>query len=137
MIILKGKRVAWKGPFFTPFNLPKLNATGPTTPAAASEPALNAAPPTSLGANAGNRLNPRNPSAAARLQKKTTAEDTVQLRTHARQCTILPTFVGHTFHVHNGKQYVPVRVSEDMVGHRLGEFAFTKKPAKYKVDKKK
>lgn len=39
---------------------------------------------------------------------------------------ISPEFVGHTFGVHNGKQHVPVFVTEDMVGHKLGEFSFTR-----------
>jgi small subunit ribosomal protein S19 len=48
------------------------------------------------------------------------------LRTWARACTIVPEFVGHTFMVHNGKQHVKVFVTEEMVGHRLGEFAPTR-----------
>lgn len=55
------------------------------------------------------------------------------IRTDARSCTILPSFVGKKFLIHNGKSYVPVTVSEDMVGHKLGEFAATKKPAIFKV----
>ena len=46
--------------------------------------------------------------------------------TWARASTIHPAFVGHTFMVHNGKQHVKVYVSEDMVGHKLGEFAPTR-----------
>ncbi len=48
------------------------------------------------------------------------------LKTWARACTIVPEFVGHTFMVHNGKQHVKVFVTEEMVGHRLGEFAPTR-----------
>jgi small subunit ribosomal protein S19 len=48
------------------------------------------------------------------------------LTTWARSCTILPDFVGHTFLVHNGKTHLKVFVTEDMVGHRLGEFAVTR-----------
>ncbi len=48
------------------------------------------------------------------------------LRTWARACTIVPEFVGHTFMVHNGKQHLKVFVTEEMVGHRLGEFAPTR-----------
>ncbi len=40
---------------------------------------------------------------------------------------IAPEFVGHTFGVHNGKQHIPVFVTEDMVGHKLGEFSFTRR----------
>jgi small subunit ribosomal protein S19 len=48
------------------------------------------------------------------------------LNTWARACTIIPEFVGHTFMVHNGKTHLKVFVTEDMVGHRLGEFAPTR-----------
>lgn len=48
------------------------------------------------------------------------------LKTWARRCDIVPEFVGHTFMVHNGKQFVKVYVTEDMVGHKLGEFAPTR-----------
>ena len=50
----------------------------------------------------------------------------VPIRTWARACTILPEFVGHTFEVHNGKVFVKVFVTEDMVGHKLGEFSPTR-----------
>ena len=45
------------------------------------------------------------------------------IKTWARRSTIPPDFIGHTFLVHNGRQHVKVQVSEDMVGHKLGEFA--------------
>ncbi len=48
------------------------------------------------------------------------------IRTWARRCTIVPEFVGVTFMVHNGRQHMKVMVSEDMVGHKLGEFAPTR-----------
>ena len=48
------------------------------------------------------------------------------IKTWARACTIVPEFVGSTFLVHNGKQHVKVFVTEDMVGHKLGEFAPTR-----------
>ena len=48
------------------------------------------------------------------------------LKTWSRSSTIFPAFVGHTFAVHNGKNHVPVFVTEDMVGHKLGEFAPTR-----------
>ncbi|MGO8746604.1 MAG: 30S ribosomal protein S19 [Thermoguttaceae bacterium] len=48
------------------------------------------------------------------------------VKTWARACTIVPEFVGHTFMVHNGKIHVKVFVTEEMVGHRLGEFAPTR-----------
>ncbi|MEM1211928.1 MAG: 30S ribosomal protein S19 [Planctomycetota bacterium] len=48
------------------------------------------------------------------------------IKTWARACTIVPEFVGHTFLVHNGKAHLQVFVTEDMVGHKLGEFALTR-----------
>lgn len=48
------------------------------------------------------------------------------IKTWARACTILPEFVGHTFMVHNGKVFVKVFATEEMVGHRLGEFSPTR-----------
>lgn len=48
------------------------------------------------------------------------------IKTWARRCTIIPEFVGHTFMVHNGRQHIKVFVTEDMVGHKLGEFAPTR-----------
>jgi len=48
------------------------------------------------------------------------------IKTWARACTIIPEFVGHTFMVHNGKAHVKVFVTEEMVGHKLGEFAPTR-----------
>ena len=48
------------------------------------------------------------------------------VKTWSRASTILPEFVGHTFAVHNGNKFVPVYVTENMVGHKLGEFSFTR-----------
>jgi small subunit ribosomal protein S19 len=48
------------------------------------------------------------------------------LRTWSRRSTITPDFVGHTIAVHNGKKFIPVYVTENMVGHKLGEFSFTR-----------
>ncbi|MCE7974488.1 MAG: 30S ribosomal protein S19 [Leptolyngbya sp. PLA1] len=48
------------------------------------------------------------------------------IKTWARRCTIVPEFVGHTFKVHNGKQFLDVFVTEDMVGHKLGEFSLSR-----------
>lgn len=45
------------------------------------------------------------------------------IKTWSRDCAITPEFVGHTFAVHNGKQFIPVFVTENMVGHKLGEFS--------------
>ena len=49
------------------------------------------------------------------------------VKTWSRRSTIYPDFVGHTIAVHNGKEFIPVYVTEDMVGHKLGEFAPTRK----------
>lgn len=49
------------------------------------------------------------------------------IKTWSRRSTIYPDFVGHTFAVHNGKDFVPVYVTEEMVGHKLGEFVLTRK----------
>jgi small subunit ribosomal protein S19 len=48
------------------------------------------------------------------------------IKTWSRASMILPEFIGHTFAVHNGKQFIPIYVTENMVGHRLGEFAPTR-----------
>jgi small subunit ribosomal protein S19 len=64
-----------------------------------------------------------------RLLKKIVASgsDKKIIKTWARECSITPEMVGHTIAVHNGKDHVPVFISEDMVGHKLGEFAPTRK----------
>ena len=49
------------------------------------------------------------------------------IKTWSRRSTIYPDFIGHTIAVHNGKEFIPVYVTEDMVGHKLGEFALTRK----------
>lgn len=49
------------------------------------------------------------------------------IKTWSRRSTIYPDFVGHTIAVHNGKEFIPVYVTEDMVGHKLGEFSQTRK----------
>lgn len=49
------------------------------------------------------------------------------IKTWSREAVIMPEFVGHTFAVHNGKDHIPVFVSENMVGHKLGEFSATRK----------
>ena len=48
------------------------------------------------------------------------------VKTWARACTISPDFVGHTVAVHNGNKFIPVYITENMVGHKLGEFAVTR-----------
>ncbi|MDD2558352.1 MAG: 30S ribosomal protein S19 [Desulfuromonadaceae bacterium] len=58
------------------------------------------------------------------------------IKTWSRRSTIIPEFVGHTFAVHNGKKFLPVYISENMVGHKLGEFAPTRTYYGHGVDKK-
>mgnify|MGYP000011625235 CR=1 FL=1 len=53
------------------------------------------------------------------------------IRTHVRDMIILPEMVGVTIHVHNGRDFVPVEIKPEMVGHYLGEFAMTNKPVKH------
>lgn len=48
------------------------------------------------------------------------------IKTWARRCTIVPEFVGYTFKVHNGRTFIDVFITEDMVGHKLGEFSITR-----------
>lgn len=50
-----------------------------------------------------------------------------ELRTHCRELPILPQMAGQTIHVYNGKEFIPVRIDKEMLGHRLGEFALTRK----------
>jgi len=58
------------------------------------------------------------------------------VKTWSRSSTIIPDFVGHTFEVHNGKDFKRVFVTEDMVGHKLGEFSFTRQFRGHTVAKK-
>ncbi len=58
------------------------------------------------------------------------------VKTWSRGSMILPEFVGHTFAVHNGKQFIPVYVTENMVGHKLGEFSPTRTFRGHSGDKK-
>jgi small subunit ribosomal protein S19 len=58
------------------------------------------------------------------------------IKTWSRRSTVFPSFVGLTIAVHNGRQHVPVFISEDMVGHKLGEFAVTRTYRGHVADKK-
>ncbi len=73
----------------------------------------------------------KGPYIAAKLEKKVEAMNDGKskkgvLKTWSRRSTISPDFVGHTFAVHNGNKFIPVYVTEFMVGHKLGEFAPTR-----------
>ncbi len=61
-----------------------------------------------------------------RVQEMNASGEKRVLKTWSRSSTIFPDFVGHTFAVHDGRKHVPVYVTEDMVGHKLGEFAPTR-----------
>ena len=66
-----------------------------------------------------------------------TSKKKVVIKTWSRRSTIFPQFVGHTFGVYDGRKHVPVYVTEDMVGHKLGEFAPTKTYKGHSDDDKK
>jgi small subunit ribosomal protein S19 len=73
------------------------------------------------------------------LKKVETAQATKDkrpIKTWSRRSTVLPDFVGLTIAVHNGKQHIPVYVSENMVGHKLGEFALTRTFKGHAADRK-
>lgn len=78
-----------------------------------------------------HRSSKKGPYVDQKLMKKIAALNAIGqkkiVKTWARACQVPPEFVGHTFGVHNGKQHIPVYISENMVGHRLGEFAPTRK----------
>ncbi len=67
-----------------------------------------------------------NPKLFLKVEKQNAQGTKEPIKTWARACTIIPEFVGHTFLVHNGKAHIKVFVTEEMVGHRLGEFAPTR-----------
>lgn len=61
-----------------------------------------------------------------KVEAMNTANEKKVIKTWSRRSTIFPEFVGHTIAVHNGKKFIPVYVTENMVGHKLGEFAATR-----------
>ena len=72
----------------------------------------------------------KGPFIDVKLEKKVLAQNEAGTKnpiiTWARACTISPDFIGHTIMVHDGRKHVKVKISEDMVGHKLGEFALTR-----------
>jgi small subunit ribosomal protein S19 len=72
----------------------------------------------------------------AKVEKATASNDKKPVKTWSRRSTILPEFIGLTIAVHNGRQHVPVFVTEHMVGHKLGEFALTRTYKGHAADKK-
>lgn len=71
-----------------------------------------------------------------KAQEAQEANSTKPIKTWSRRSTIMPDFIGLTIAVHNGKAHVPVYVSENMVGHKLGEFALTRTFKGHAADKK-
>ena len=82
----------------------------------------------------------KGPFIDASLMKKVetmnTAGEKKILKTWSRRSTITPDFVGHTMAVHNGRKFIPVYISENMVGHKLGEFSLTRTFKGHAADKK-
>ena len=72
-----------------------------------------------------------------RVKEMNKAGEKRVLKTWSRSSTIFPDFVGHTFAVHDGRKHVPVYVTEDMVGHKLGEFVATRTYKGHGKDEKK
>jgi small subunit ribosomal protein S19 len=62
----------------------------------------------------------------AKVDKQNAKNEKRVIQTWSRRSTVFPQFVGHTFAVYNGKEHIPVYITEDMVGHKLGEFAPTR-----------
>ena len=71
-----------------------------------------------------------------KVQKAVDTNDKRPIKTWSRRSMIAPDFVGLTIQVHNGRQHIPVFVTEDMVGHKLGEFALTRTYRGHTADKK-
>ena len=71
-----------------------------------------------------------------KIQEMNKGNKKTVIKTWSRRSTIFPDFVGHTLAVHNGKDFIPVYITEDMVGHKLGEFSPTRKFGGHGSDKK-
>ena len=66
------------------------------------------------------------PKLLRKVEEMNKVDEKRVIKTWSRRSTIFPEMIGHTFNVHNGKKHIPVYVSEDMVGHKLGEFSPTR-----------
>ena len=66
------------------------------------------------------------PSLIKKVEKARDQINKTPIKTWSRKSTIIPEFVGHSFLIHNGKKFIPIKISEEMVGHRLGEFSPTR-----------
>jgi small subunit ribosomal protein S19 len=71
-----------------------------------------------------------------KVEKAAAGQDKRPIKTWSRRSTVLPDFVGLTIAVHNGKQHIPVYITENMVGHKLGEFSLTRTFKGHAADKK-
>ena len=66
------------------------------------------------------------PSLIKKVEKQKDKSNTTPIKTWSRKSTIIPEFVGYSFLIHNGKKFIPIKISEEMVGHKLGEFSPTR-----------
>jgi len=66
------------------------------------------------------------PSLLKKVEKLKGKPNPAPIKTWARKCTIIPEFVGLSFLIHNGKKFIPIKISDEMVGHKLGEFSPTR-----------
>ncbi len=73
---------------------------------------------------------------AKKVDEMSRASQKKVIKTWSRRSTVLPEFVGHTFAVHNGRKFIPVFVTENMVGHKLGEFAPSRTFGGHAADRK-
>ena len=76
------------------------------------------------------------PSLLKKIDKLKDKPNKKPIKTWSRNSTIIPDFVGHSFMIHNGKSFIPITISEEMVGHKLGEFAPTTFKGHTPADKK-
>ena len=66
------------------------------------------------------------PSLIKKVEKQKNQGSTTPIKTWSRKSTIIPEFIGISFLIHNGKKFIPIKISEEMVGHKLGEFSPTR-----------
>ena len=66
------------------------------------------------------------PSLLKKVEKQRSSGNSVPIKTWSRKSTIIPEFIGISFLIHNGKKFIPIKISEEMVGHKLGEFSPTR-----------
>ena len=66
------------------------------------------------------------PSLLKKVEKLKGQTNAAPIKTWSRKCTIIPEFVGHSFLIYNGKKFIPIKISDEMVGHKLGEFSPTR-----------